>query len=343
MIRFGKSSIYFLGIIVLFLLVTAVPLSATATVPVEDTDLQDISKDTRDNIRDIDENGGWGDGWFLKKEKDIRGGGAGGGLFGGLGALLDPSTYTDILSSFIPSEDALTQLAAKQLMRQFSGDVLSWVQSGQFDGGPLFVTNYGDYLNFAATNASDVFFDDFDDYAYDQIPDLFNRDVRILLEEARTEKEIPFSQRIQCPIADVEGFYSDFVGGLDAWNQAFQPGCNPISTYTYSLEELRSREALAVESAKEQQGNSGTVPQQECADTTSSGACRRFVTLSPGAAVQEQLGGLLTSDTANFESIDEVNELALVVLQQLFGALGLGSTFFEDIQGGIVDINSFLN
>lgn len=329
-------------ILLLTMLFVFVPFFASATVPVEDTDLQDISKDTRDEIREIDENGGWGDGWFLKKEKDLRGGGGGGGLFDGLGQLLNPATYTNILNSFIPSEDAITQIAAKQLLRQFSGDVLSWVQSGQFDGGPLFVTNYHDYLNFASRNASDVFFDDFDGQVYDQLPELFRRDVRILLEENRAEETLSFADRLRCPVTDIEGFYNEFAGGLEAWRQMFRPGCNPIHTYTYSLGELEARKSAAIAAAAAEHGSAGTLPQQECVEFSASGACRQFITVSPGAAVQEQLAGILNSDTTNFEEIDEVNELALVVLDQLFSSLGLGSTFFEDTQSGLININDLL-
>lgn len=312
---------------------------ASLAVPVNDKALIESSDSIRNNIQSIDEAGGYGNGWFMKKEKDIRGGNG----CTPFSELLNPQTYANIVSDFTPSGDSLTQLSAKQLLRQFSGDVLSWVKSGQFDGGPLFVTNYGDYLDFASRNASDVFFDDFDDYVYDELPSLFNRDVRILLEEQRVERDIPFAERVKCPIDDIDGFYSDFKGGLDVWNQIFTPGCNPITTYTYSSQELAARESFAQETARAQQGSDGIIPQQECAETSSSGACRRFVTLSPGAVIQAQLAGILNTDVQNFASIDEVNELSLAVLDQLFSTLGLGSTFFNDVRGGILDINDFLN
>ena len=270
----------------------------------------------------------------------------GDGLLGGiLGALQDNSVpikkVEDIPGNKRDVANSIAWKIAKLLVHNLTQQIVNLIRTGGQGGGPLFVTNWQDFLLDSADQASGVFLKELN---LTQLCEPFAPRLRLLLAQGRTS----FPERMRCTISgvlqNVQAFYQDFSnGGWARWFEITQiPQNNFYGAYYLSMEENLVRQSAAVEaSLNEAKAGSGFLNLKECIEQPpevsidpATGQERqlpvepRCTTVSPGKWLEGRLSEATNADIQQLNLADSFNEIILAAFQTLMQNL-----FFQ--QGGL--------
>lgn len=139
--------------------------------------------------------------------------------------------------------DQLQYLISQALIATITSSMIDWINNG-FDGGPGYITNYGQFFGNIANNVALNFI--LGDELSGSLCSPFQLPVRQALIQ-RYQQGNNFSQRISCSLGDVIGPFlqGDFSQG--GWNTLFrlslEPQNNPYYAYLSAVDEQAARTA----------------------------------------------------------------------------------------------------
>lgn len=234
---------------------------------------------------------------------------------------------------------------AKLLVHNLTQQIVQMIRTGGQGGGPLFVTNWQDFLLDAADQASGVFLKELN---LTHLCEPFAPRLRLLLAGGRS----PFQDRLRCTVSNVlqnvQAFYQDFSnGGWARWFEITQiPQNNFYGAYYLSLEENLLRQASAVEASRnEALSANGFLGLKECIEQPSEESFNpktgeailqpvepKCSIVSPGKWLENRLSEATNSDIQQLNLADSFNEIILAAFQTLMQNL-----FFQ--QGGLRSSN----
>lgn len=277
------------------------------------------------------------------------------------------------LSAFIPSWDGLAWMAAKVILHEFSQQIVRWIRTGQspfFSGGTdgsLFVTNIQDFLTDAADNQASLFLREYFGPAWNNLCAPFRLTVGSSIAQSYGRGYGSFGPQARCSLTDVvdnvEDFYSDFRnGGWDAYIKTARYENTPWGLLTLSAGTSYDREIAAVEAnfgdflagagfpglRKCVEGLNPVTGDIEDNPTLTPGPdgsnplCTRYITQTPGKAIEDQVANTYGQEWKNLGMADEINEILFASFSTLLswilsggsdeGLLGRGgSSFSSDI------------
>lgn len=304
-------------IIAFVLLSATLPLASHAYVPTWSTDLSGIP-------------GTVSPGWWSSKENQIN-------SFS-LSGLLDSAK-----SSFIPSMDSIVRALAQQATRQLTHSVAEWIRTGEFDTGPLFITNLEDSLAFAADEVTGIFIDELDDDTKSLLCSPFRSQVRQYI-RGRSDRDfgrMSFHSQFACTASDIFRNVErmrDFKNvGWAGWRTMIQPQ-NTFYGALYGAEAEYNNRILSTQESQKTQylAGGGSLGQRECIERTSTGRCARYRTVTPGSIALGALGEQLGTDAASLIQADEANELVNALIDRALQEAGISPTLLGEIQQGLL-------
>lgn len=249
------------------------------------------------------------------------------------------SALQGALSAF--SWDSFAWFFARQILHLFTQEMVSWIRTGQFGGGPLFTTDLVGELFNAADNAAGHFLAQ---YASEEWYQLLCAPFRPHIYLALGSGRIPYIERARCTVTDVvdnlESFYTDFSnGGWAAWFASIEPQNNPYGLYLLSLEEKERREREVTFDIRHNfLAGQGFIGLKQCAPgaelnelhpqnpTPGEKYCTKFITVTPGKVVEDQLSQALNTDLQKLGVADEMNEIIATVFDELLSWLVSGGS-----------------
>ncbi|MEK9209500.1 MAG: hypothetical protein AAB926_01580 [Patescibacteria group bacterium] len=247
----------------------------------------------------------------------------------------DTAVNTSVLAAKETIADSIAYTIGKVLLRQFTDSIVQWINSG-FEGKPLFVTNFGAYLQEAADQASGVLMEQI--FSADFLATICSPFRLQLPISIAFSRKVPYDIKMRCTLNDVVGnfegaiedFQDDFMsGGWPAFvsmSQNFQN--NPYGAYLTTLDEIeQAREEAKEKAEKEYTAGKGFIGVRTCVATTAGGICARYETKTPGSAIADALGnGAFGTTFRELEVADEIDEIIAASLNQLISyALGPGA------------------
>ncbi|QQG42711.1 MAG: hypothetical protein HYW15_00590 [Candidatus Giovannonibacteria bacterium] len=262
---------------------------------------------------------------------------------GALDLLIKDSVPTDLVQERAGTEKDLVNsmfwVFAKTLVKHMTDQIVNLIRTGGQGGGPLFVTNWSDFLLDAADQASGVFLKELN---LTRLCEPFAPQLRIIFNTGRR----PLQDRFRCTVSAVAGnlqnFFNDFnSGGWATWIQLTEVQNNPYGAYLGLLEENEKRQTIAVEAKlNEALAARGFLNLEECEDVLIEAdggydepeTKKRCQTVSPGAWLENRLAKATTADIEQLNLADSFNEILMASLQTL-----LQNLFFQ--QGGLRSAN----
>jgi len=249
--------------------------------------------------------------------------------------------------------DAIVNIAMKAFIRQLTGSILNWINSG-FNGNPSFVSNPSSFLLGVADRTIGEFVEGTE---LGFLCDPFRLDIRLAL----GLQYRPFRDQVTCTlteiIANTRGSIEDFTngnfiaGGWQGWlSLTTQPTNNPYGAFLYADNELSVRIAgkeklelaklnwgqgflswekcrpteVHIESSTEGTGEGEyTGPERSTEGTGEGGVGDEICEIqTPGSVISGQLNHVLGSGLRQAELADEINEsisaIAGALVQQAF-------------------------
>jgi|GEM_PF-4530331 len=265
--------------------------------------------------------------WYLDKEAKSSG-----SLFD-IGDVLNK-----LASSFVPSSDSIMRTIAQQLARSLTHSVAEWIRTGEFDTGPLFVTNLDDMMYFAIDEASGIFIDELDDSTKNMLCAPFRPQISQYMRRRNdwVSGQIGFFSQHECTASDIINNVEkmgDFKNvGWDGWQKLSQPQNNFIGVVLGTEDEYNRRVISAQRSQQNQYlAGQGSLGARECLERTSTGRCARYRTNTPGSVALGAINQQLGMDTQSLIQADEANEIAGALMDRVFSELGISSTLIEEI------------
>lgn len=269
------------------------------------------------------------------------------------GLITDPVGSFLKAGSSVFSWDSIAWGLARQVLHAFTQEMVSWIRTGQFDGGPLFTTDLVGSLFEAADNAAGHFLAQYrSEEWYQLLCSPFRPHIYLALGRGRT----PYIERARCTVTDIvsnlEDFYSDFSnGGWAAWFSTIEPQNNPYGHYLNTQEEIDRRQREVTFDIRHNflagQGSIGLKRCKKGAEIMpgkvgyvgvgdgSKPFCPpdKYETVTPGKVVEDQLIDALGSDIKQLGVADEVNEIIVAVFDELLSWLVSGGSS----GGGLLD------
>ena len=273
------------------------------------------------------------------------GGGGVGNLIGGIvGCIADQlgsgtsgssqSNVLDQTSSLVSKEyscDTIAYSLVKTLLHSLTKSIVKWIQTGSWDNGPLFITDYKSYLKNTVDQATGVFMKEFlSPEIYNTICSPFRAQLRLAL---GTYQQNTYAQQMKCTLSTVIGNANNFANNIREgdWNTwitiTSNPQNNPYGALTISLDELRLRQAAAANQAQtESIYNQGFLAQKKCTmhqtnEWTGEQTCIRYETVSPGRWIADQIMQASGSDWKELELADELKESISAIINSLISSL----------------------
>lgn len=285
--------------------------------------------------------GGSNKGWYLGKEAgDFMS-----TLSNPFGALLNFFKNTF-------SWDSLSWKLGRKVVHQFSQATVKWIRTGQdpffFGGtsGSLFVTNIDTFLLDAADNAASGFLSEYyGDETWNQLCTPFRLQIGLGLSRSYGRDFGSFKNQATCTlqdiVANVEDFYNNFEnGGWEAWISSASYSNDPWRLLTLGQETSRSRQSRASSAnLYDFIAGAGFPGLRECVlginakgvlveypPMEAGMTCEKYLTKTPGDAINDTLEEVLKADLDKLKLADELNEIVAALFDKtLSWILGGGS------------------
>ncbi len=235
------------------------------------------------------------------------------------------------------SMDGIAYAAAQILLQAMTQSTIAWIRGGFQDGGPGFITNYGDFFLDAADQATGLFMKEFlSPEVYNTICTPFRLQLKLALSIGSRNR---YTNRMSCTVGAVLKNAEDFYTSLDqgSWDDWITVTGNPQNNFggslLLSMGELYSARVRTQNNARtESQANAGFLSMKKCVEMTCemwgtnyetggeycvSEKCIGYETTSPGKWVQTQLSDATGIDFQRLNLADELNEIIMAIVGQL--------------------------
>lgn len=248
--------------------------------------------------------------------------------------------FVKMATNFL-SLDSIGWMLGRQILHVFTQEMVSWIRTGQFGGGPLFTTDLVGSLFNAADNAAGHFLAQYrSEEWYQLLCSPFRPQIYLALGRGR----IPYIDRARCTVTDIvdnlENFYTDFSnGGWAAWFSTIEPQNNPYGHYLNTLEEKERREREVTFDIRHNfLAGQGFIGLKKCAPgaefeepgpdgvPTGKKVCTKYITVTPGKVVEDQLAQALGKDIEKLGVADEMNEIIAATFDSLLSWLVSGGS-----------------
>jgi len=249
------------------------------------------------------------------------------------------------------SLDCIAWLIGKTLLHAISQQIIGWIQGGNgterffdalgentFLGGPLFVTNWEEFLINAADTASGYFINELE---LTELCEPFRIPIQRQARSYIFGKGQPLFESARCTITDIIGnlqtFYGDFHagGGWAMWEMTSQiPANNPYIVEMIVAEERTKRVVASIlKNRLEASASEGFLGDQRCESIPFLGKIigEDCDIVTPGQTIEEQLRDVFGSQIDQLNIADELDEILFALLQQL-----LSSMTFDTTSGGVL-------
>jgi len=296
-------------------------------------------------------------GWFVNKEFGL----------GGLPFSASNEVGSEAAAAFSISWDLIAWELARFVLQQFTEKIVLWIQTGQdpfFSGGTegsLFVTNIDEFLLDAADNQASIMLRDYFGPSWDKLCSPFRLPVGLSLSQSYGRGYGSFGPKARCSITDIvenlEDFYEDFEnGGWAAWMQTARYENTAWGLLTLAEEDSRERETRAVRANENDfLAGLGFPGMRKCVkgitvdggplinptdpDDTNLVRCDKYLTQTPGKAIEDQLADSLGEEIRKLEAADEINEIIGHLFSGLMawligGGSGGGGLLDTELKGG---------
>ncbi len=220
--------------------------------------------------------------------------------------------------------DCLAWIIVKVVLHNLMQEIVRWVQTGNIDGGPLFVTDWENFLLNAKDKATAVFLQDLE---LTNLCEPFSLPIRRGLSNNVFGSGPSFNMRASCTMPNMQAFLNGFEGGggWEAWDQLTQdPNNNPYMVYLMGLEQLTAtRQAGIDKNLQEAMSALGLLGQKECEPgtiETEAGDAplgERCTIVTPGKAVETELSKVLETNLEELNLADEMDEVLGAILNTL--------------------------
>ncbi len=248
----------------------------------------------------------------------------------GLGPMGLPISPIGAATSIL-SWDSIAYMSGKVLLSALTNSVIDWINSG-FEGNPLFITDFGMYMQDAADQATGQFFKEFlSPEVYNAICSPFRAQLHLALKSRYT-----YAYRMRCTLSTVIGNTTDFSNSLRGgdWGQwmsiSLNPQNDPNMALLASLDELSARQSAAVNRAQtESIFNAGFLGMKKCVEYytdewTGGQMCIRYENTSPGKWVSDELSSATGIEFQRLGLADDLNKILASLIFQLFSQLTQG-------------------
>lgn len=286
-------------------------------------------------------------GWFVSKEYQVN--------------TANPGVF---------SWDMVAWFLGRLVLRQFTQGIIQWIRTGQdpfFSGGAkdgsLFVTNIDEFFFDAADNAAGLFLGEYlGKETYDLLCRPFRLNVGQVLARGYGRDYGSFGFQARCTVTDIvanlENFYNDFEnGGWAAWVSTANYENNPFGLLLLSEGHSTQRQVRASRSnVWDFMAGLGFPGLRECEQTgaltnadgttayelDASGnlkvheGCVKYITNSPGKAVEDELEKALGQEIDKLGAADEINEIVVSAFTALLTWLLSGGSGGKGIRGASI-------
>ena len=217
--------------------------------------------------------------------------------------------------------DRISWKAADMAIEEVTISTLNWINSG-FEGGPLYVTDFGGFLRDIADERIGSFIEG---SALAFLCDPLDIKFSLALRHA-----VPFEKEVECTLSDVVDNIEDFIagdfgsGGWDGWFElTTKPQNNRYGAYLSSAAELEARIQFSqYEEAQVLEFGEGFFSDEKCEEGPQPkgggpGAPINCEIVTPGSVIETQLNNALFSGQRRLEVSDEFNEIVYALFGQL--------------------------
>ncbi len=239
------------------------------------------------------------------------------------------------------SLDSIMKLAAKQILNQLNGMILTWINTGN-NGGPLFIVNLNGYLNQTRSQSGAQFLMDnqgnFCGYFSGQLSEGLATEFQIDSANSGASGQCDFEKNY-----NVDAFFSGNSdsfsqgGGLDAWISLTQSqNNNPMGAW------LSQRDAL---SQKIESDRDNAQEEADWGDGFSSQKDENGQTVTPGKAASDQLSFVLTSDQRQLELAKNFDDIITTFTNSLMTTVvnGVNQRINNTVNGAVNSVNNSIN
>lgn len=220
--------------------------------------------------------------------------------------------------------DSLAYAIAKQVLHALSQSIVQWINSG-FEGDPLFITNFEDFMKDQADQATGRFMKEFlSPEVYNAICSPWRSQLHIALLYKST-----YGERMRCTLNTVIKNATDFSDSLreDGWKNwmsvSMNPQNDPHLALLMTLDEFSVRIGTAEKNAQtESIFNQGFLTTKKCVEYydnqwTGEFKCTKYENTSPGKWVGDTLSQATGIDFQQLALADELNEIIAALINQL--------------------------
>lgn len=250
--------------------------------------------------------------------------------------------------------DPLVHALIKVLLRTFTQGIISWIQTGGFQGSSLSIENFEEHFKRELDNQAGIFLEK---VIGPEFVDLLCEPLRITIPRFALGLRSSFSERARCTITDIvenlENFEVQFSqGSWTAWDAMLRSNNNWMGLALMTLDEQHAELVRAFLSTKTEVDTTGggLLAYKDCG-TTSLGHIVNCVIKTPGKVVAKAAEEVFNTNLDQLEIADEINEIIAVALDQLiswaitgggggFGAgrtIGSGGGFDDELPDVSVD------
>lgn len=240
--------------------------------------------------------------------------------------------------------DIIAYTLAKILLHQITLMIVNWIQTGNFDGGPLFITFWKQFLEAAAMRGAIIFINELEAIA-SQITEPF-RDYILTLFRNVAFNPYPHARSTIDQITNPDEFYGHYrKGGSEAFLESIlNPSNNALGIYFMEAARLEAQKALELASDQgEAIASQGFIGFSVCEEWSSPGqridghispagqTCLKRSIKTPGKIAEEGLSKAINKDLSVLEVSDEIDEIINAIMQRvLFSILDFATDASEN-------------
>lgn len=222
--------------------------------------------------------------------------------------------------------DIIAYTIAKQFLRLMIREIVGWIQTGDIDGGPLFIQNFKDFFREVRDDSTAIFIDSLLDPAIQTtIPSPFRDIVTEGIITALNTSSVHTPSTLIGLLPDETPFYNDYdVGGLIGFfHIATKPQNQAAGRFLLALEDAQKYGTERnTEAQTETISSEGFKGFADCIGWVEDFANGRSVCISrqiktPGSNAQDLLASTLESDLDTLELADELDEIIGVIINRL--------------------------
>lgn len=242
------------------------------------------------------------------------------------------------------SWDSIAYALGKTLLSSLTQSIVNWINSG-FEGSPLFITNYEQYLADAFDQGTGIFMKQFlSPDVYNSICSPFRLQLKLALANYNNNS-YDFGQRMSCTLGSISNNAINFGdsfnnGGWSAFLTITGSSQNdPYGAYITSFNQMRAQQvATQINAQTKSIYNQGFLSQTTCSqeicdiktiDSNGNASCAHktclsYTTISPGKWISDELSSATGIEFQRLGMADDLNKILSSLIFELFNKLTQG-------------------